>query len=750
MGFRPSVCRLASTLELGGFVRNDAGDVHIEVEGDPDGVRRFADELAGSAPPLARIDFLTTASVPPCGDDAFVIEASREDATGAGAAIPSDVAPCADCLRELHDPEDRRFRYPFVNCTSCGPRFTIVRDVPYDRARTTMDGFPLCVDCRREYEDPRDRRFHAEPNACPACGPKVTWVEDGVGDLRGREGLDAAVRALAGGRIVAVKGVGGFVLAVDATEAAGVARLRERKRRPHKPFAVMVRDLAHAERIAELDDAARAALVSPARPVVLMPARRGSPLAAGIAPGLSDVGVFLPPTPLQHLLLAEGPPYQVMTSGNVAEEPIARENGEARGKLAGIAEGFLFHDRPIHTRADDSVVRAAGAGRGGVVPIRRARGFVPEAIPMPVDGPPVLAVGAEWKSTVCVSRGGQAVVSQHVGDLDHPDAVAFFEETIEKLVRLLGVRPEAVAHDLHPDFRSTRWALASGLPAFPVQHHHAHVAACMTEHGRAERVLAVAFDGTGYGPDGTLWGGELLLADLRGFHRLAHLRPLPLAGGEAAIREPWRIALACLQDAGEEDDLLHRVDERRRRAVGRLLQAGLATVTATGAGRWFDAVAALCGLGQGNSDAISYEGQAAAELEALAAGQPAEVEPYAHSLGNGRALEIDLRPAIRGIARDLRAGASPALVSARFHETLARAAADACVIARDGGAPAVVALTGGCFQNRRLLARATDLLEARRFEVLSHRKVPPNDGGLSLGQAAVATARLAAAAAGDG
>jgi hydrogenase maturation protein HypF len=730
------VYRLACARSLAGFVRNDAGGVWIEVEGDRDEVERFPDALRRAAPPLSRIESVEVEAVAPRGERGFrVAESAGADAR---AAIPADAATCEACLRELFDPGDRRYRYAFVNCTDCGPRYTIVRDGPYDRARTTMARFTLCAACRAEYEDPSSRRFHAEPNACPACGPRLaTLPRAGAAPAVGEGALAAAVRALARGGVVAVKGLGGFFLAVDARDDAAVRRLRDRKHRPHKPFALMARDLAEAGRVAGIEEGAAGLLRSRASPIVLLPALPGRGVAPSVAPGLRELGLMLPYTPLHHLLLADGPPLLVMTSGNRSEEPIARDDAEAEARLSGVADLVLTHDREIDARADDSVLRW---GRGAARPVRRARGLVPEAIALPDAAPAVLAVGAELKDTVCLAAGGLAWLSPHVGDLSQAATYQFFEEVIAKLSRLLSLTPTAVAHDLHPDYRSTRWALESGLPRLAVQHHHAHVAACLAEHGRSGPALGVAFDGTGCGPAGELWGGEVLRFDLAGFRRLAHLRPLALPGGEAAIRAPWRIAAAALLDAGEPLDLLHRIPPVRREAVRRLLAADVASPRATGAGRWFDAVAALCGL----RDEISYEGQAAVELEAAATPGPAEPYPWSSAPDGAGADELDLRPAVRAIAADLRAGAGTPAVAARFHETLAQLAAAACRAAREAEGLGCVALSGGCFQNRLLEERVARLLEADGFEVLVHVKVPPSDGGLALGQAAIASRRLAA------
>jgi hydrogenase maturation protein HypF len=738
VGFRPAVSRLARSLGLGGFVRNEGDGVRIEIEGRADAVAGFVRELRAAAPRLARIEALETAPLPTLGELAFHIAPSAAAHGEARADIPPDLAPCADCLAELHDPADRRHRYPFINCTACGPRFTIVRDVPYDRARTTMDAFALCAACAAEYADPLDRRYHAEPNACPACGPQLAFVLGGRTCARGEAALAAAVARLDDGAIVAVKGAGGFVLAADARSAATLALLRRRKQRPHKPFAVMARDLASVAAVARLDDAAAAALVSPARPIVLLRLRAATPLGAAVAPGLGEVGFFLPPTPLQHLLLHDGPPLQVMTSGNRSDEPIAKDDADALARLDGLADAFLLHDRAIHTRADDSVLRVtAGVARL----VRRARGFVPDALALPVSAPPVLAVGAQQKGTVCLAAAGRAVLSQHLGELDELASFRFFEETIAKLTRLLGARPTAVAHDLHPDYRSTLWARASGLPCLPIQHHHAHVAACLAEHGRTGPALGVAFDGTGLGPGGELWGGELLRADLAGFTRLGHLRPLALPGGEAAVREPWRLALAALHDAGEPYvdrglEIMMEVPDGQRRRVAALLPGA---PRSTAAGRWFDAAAALCGLGH----SVSYDGQAPCELEAAAGDE--EEPPYPFALGEaaeGRPFAIDLRPTIRALAADRRDDRAVAAMAAAFHETLAQAIHAACVRARAAGAPALVALAGGCFCNRRLAERSRALLEGAGFEVLLPERVPAGDGGLSYGQAAIAAYRL--------
>ena len=759
VGFRPTVYRVARAADLAGFVRNDSAGVLIEIEGAPHAVAGFVESLRREAPPLARIDAIEVADAPLRGElDFRVTESAEPGCAGSRAKVPADTATCAACVRELFDEADRRHRYPFVNCTDCGPRYTIVRDLPYDRARTTMDVFAMCGACRAEYEDPADRRFHAEPIACPACGPQVALFERGRPVAGGDDAIARATLLLARGAIVALKGLGGYQLAVAASNEAAVERLRVRKRRPHKPFALMARDLAALEEVVVLDGPVRAALLAPARPIVLAPmagargtagnavASAAAPaVASAVAPGLRELGVMLPTTPLHHLLLAGALPLLVMTSGNLTEEPIAKDDDEAFSRLGAIADAFLVHDRVVHTRADDSVGRIVF---GRLQPVRRGRGWAPDPLPLGFDAPPVLAVGAELKNAVCLTRGDEAFLSQHIGDLGSLEARSFFEEVVGKLERLLGAAPQAVAHDLHPDYASTRWARACGLPAIAVQHHHAHVASCLVDNGAQGPAIGIAFDGTGCGPAGDAWGGEILAFDLGGFTRLGHLRPIALPGGEAAIREPWRLAVAALLDAGESIDV---VADPKRDAIRAMIEMGIASPRATGAGRWFDAVAAMVGV----RERITYEAQAAAELEALAAGGPDAPYPFMLSAtfapsepagpsasAEGAPFEIDLRPTIRAIAADLRGGASASSVASRFHSTMAEVVLASCRAARLARGLDVVALSGGCFQNVLLTERTTSRLEADGFSVLVHRAVPPNDGGIALGQAAIAAWRL--------
>ncbi len=707
VGFRPFVYRLASRHGLGGFALNDGRGVVIEVEGPGPALESFGRSLASEAPPLARVDALVRTRVSPRGEHGFRIEAST--AGPAAALIPSDVATCPDCLAELWDEADRRHRYPFINCTQCGPRFSIVRQPPYDRANTTMAGFELCDACRAEYEDPHDRRFHAEPIACPACGPSLSFEGRG-----GEAALAGAVDALRAGAIVAVKGLGGYHLACDAGDEAAVARLRDRKQREQKPLAVMSADPGA---IAEIAPAELELLSSRAHPIVLL--RRGATgaIAPSVAPGSPWLGVMLPYTPLHHLLCAGAARPLVMTSGNRSDEPIATGDDEARGRLGEIADAFLTHDREIYRRCEDSVVRAA-------FPVRRSRGLAPEPLTLPRRGAtPLVAAGAELKSTFCVLRGERAFLSPHLGDLDTPLAYDAFRSDLALYLEMLGVRPEAVAHDLHPDYLSTRWALEQDAEPIAVQHHHAHAAACLAEHGHEGPALALVFDGTGYGPDGTLWGGELLEASLEGYERLGHLEPVPLPGGEAAIREPWRMAAAYLEAAGRPVAFESWPEVRQSLAVNAPLSSGM--------GRLFDAAAALLGV----RARVTYEGQAAIELEALAGA--VEADPYPCPVGGGVIGGAGL---IAAVHDDLEAGRPREQVAAAFHEGVAAAAASACEEARTGHE--TVVLSGGSFQNLRLLASVRRRLGSLGFDVLTHRRVPPNDGGISFGQAAIAARRI--------
>jgi hydrogenase maturation protein HypF len=693
VGFRPFVYGLARRHGLGGFVLNDGSGVVIEAEGERSSLDAFAAALRADAPGLARVDTVTAEPLPPHAESEFRIEASA--ATGKTALIPADVATCNDCLRELFDPGDRRYRYPFINCTQCGPRFTIVRGVPYDRPLTTMAEFPLCGECRREYEDPLDRRFHAEPVCCPACGPRLTLP------------LEHAVALLRAGAILAVKGLGGYHLACDAGDEGAVARLRARKHREDKPFAVMTADAAS---LADVGSAEAELLRARERPIVLVRARAGAPVAPSVAPGTPWLGVMLPYTPLHHLLCADFGAPLVMTSGNVSDEPIAFDDAKACERLGRIADAFLAHNRPIHRRCEDSVVR-----RG--FPIRRSRGYVPSALPLPIPARrPLVAAGAELKSTFCVARDASAFLSPHLGDLESEEAYRAFRTDLALYLEMLDVRPEVIAHDLHPEYLATKWALEQEAELVGVQHHHAHAAACLAEHGQTEAALALVFDGTGYGTDGTLWGGELLRVDLAGFERLATLDPIPLPGGAAAIREPWRVAAIQLELADRPVPWQRWPEVRKSLSVNAPVSSGM--------GRLFDAVAAILGV----RDTVTYEGQAAVELEHLAGAT--EAAPYEWRFG-------DVGGLIRAVHDDLAAGRPRAHIAAAFHEAVAAASTAACAEAAE---PRTVVLSGGSFQNLRLLAGTRRRLEQAGFRVLAHRRVPPNDGGISYGQAAVAAA----------
>jgi hydrogenase maturation protein HypF len=740
VGFRPFVHNLATRLGLGGTVRNTARGVEIEVEGAPSAVNEFVEDLLAEAPPLAHIDDVRVEEAESRGVGTFEIGPSCDG--GDFQPVSPDVATCPECLREILDPGDRRFGYPFTNCTHCGPRFTIIRAIPYDRPNTTMADFAMCPECRAEYDDPADRRFHAQPNACAACGPRLTLV-DSTGQLVPGAPLAETRRLLAAGHIVAIKGVGGFHLACDATNDAAVHRLRERKGREAKPLAIMVPDAATAGRLCVLSDGENALLGSPAHPIVILTERPGSGLAPSIASGVGNVGLMLPYAPLHHLLFCgDGVELRalVMTSGNRSEEPIVTDNAEALTQLSSIADALLLHDRPIHVRCDDSVTRMAP---GGELPIRRSRGYAPLPVRLPFEARPILACGAELKSTVCLTRGPYAFLSPHIGDLGNPETTVSYRDTVERMARLFRIRPEAVAHDLHPDYLSRRFAEALELdaPRVAVQHHHAHVAACMAEHGLAGPVIGVTFDGTGYGTDGAVWGGEFLVADYAGFERVGHLGYVPMPGGARAVREPFRMALAhLLRAAGDWDprcNAVRHATEAERRMIRWQIEQEVNTPLTSSVGRLFDAVASLLGV----RHRARYEGHAAMELEALA-DSTADAAPYSLEITSGPPLIIEPGSVITAIADDVATGVPTPLVAARFHATVAQAVVRVCERVRASTALGRVVLSGGVFQNVTLLAAARRGLAASGFEVFSHHLVPPNDGGIALGQAMVAHARL--------
>jgi hydrogenase maturation protein HypF len=738
VGFRPYVHRLAGELGLAGHVRNDARGVVLEVEGDAAAVEAFLARLPAEAPALASVERVEReAALAPTGATTFAILASANGGEPLALVSP-DSATCEDCLRELFDPGDRRHRYPFLTCTNCGPRFTIVRGVPYDRPATTMAAFAMCARCRAEYEDPADRRFHAQPNACPDCGPALR-----LGDATGEGALAAGVAALRGGLVVAVKGLGGYHLACRADDEGAVAALRARKQRDEKPFALMAPDLGAARALVDLAPPEEALLTGRERPIVLAPRRPGARVAASAAPGCTDLGVMLPYTPLHHLLLADVGTTLVMTSGNRSDEPIAYRDEDAAERLRGIADRILAHDRPVHVRTDDSVVRARRAGAPLI--LRRSRGHVPDSVPLPVDAPPLLACGAELKSTFTVAKGRRAWVSHHIGDLQNVETLTAFTEGIAHFRALFAVDPALVAHDLHPDYLSTRYALErDGVHLVAVQHHHAHLAACLAEHGERGPAVGAIFDGTGLGTDGAVWGGELLVGDLRGFERAGHLWPVRLPGGDQAVRAPWRMACSWLLEAtGPEPPipapLAGAVGPASWRAVTALAQSATLAPLTTSMGRLFDAVAALCGL----RATVSFEGQAAMALEAAAAAAWPATRAYPLPVLGGETLRLDARPAVRAAAADVAGGAAPEEVAARLHAAVARATASACErLARRHGLD-TVALAGGVFQNRLLLDDTEHRLAAAGLRVLVPRRLPPNDGAISYGQAAVAAASMA-------
>jgi hydrogenase maturation protein HypF len=742
VGFRPFVHRAATARGLAGSVRNDGQGVVIDVQGADSDVEAFVAALRNEAPPAARVLGVDVEPVPLGALPGFCIAASE---TGAGATrpcLPADLAPCAECLRELADPADRRHGYPFVNCTQCGPRYSIVQGLPYDRERTTMRGFALCGACAAEYHDASDRRYHAEPIACPRCGPRLRLVAPS-GAVRARDdaALAGAVRAIAEGAVVAIKGVGGYQLVCSATRESTVATLRARKHRPDKPFAVLFASVDQVREHGVVSANDERLLWSREAPIVLVPRREGgsrTPLAVGVARSTGWLGAMLPASPLHRLLVdGQGEPV-VCTSGNRAEEPICHDDAEALARLADLADVFLTHDRPIARPVDDSVARASPAG--GVEVLRRARGWAPIASKREAVEPTVVAVGAHLKSTVAVASGTEVVVSQHLGDLGSPEARALLERTVHDLTTLLGATPQVVACDLHPDYASTLYAeqlaLDLGARLERVQHHHAHVAACLAEHGVQEPVLGLAWDGAGLGLDGDLWGGEALVVEGAMARRIAHLRPFRLPGGERAAREPRRSALGILSELGAEvGDGWSRDHFSREElpVLAKLVATATHAPRTTSVGRLFDAVAALAGL----RDRSTFEGQAPMELEMAAEDVPVR-EAYAIPVRTGgQPWVVDWEPLVRSVLLDRARGEPLSRVSGRFHAGLAAAAVE---VARLADVPRVV-LSGGCFQNRRLATDVRASLERAGFDVLSPSAYPPNDGGISLGQAWVATQR---------
>jgi hydrogenase maturation protein HypF len=757
VGFRPYVYRLATGRRLSGTIRNTPAGVTIEIQGPLETVQDFVERLPAEAPPLARITSVAVLDVPcddlPCnGDQDFRIVHSHEGEE-VRTLISPDVATCSDCLREMFDPNDRRYRYPFINCTNCGPRFTIIRDIPYDRPSTSMAMFSMCPACLAEYENPLDRRFHAQPNACWECGPRVELWDKFGKRIECRDPIAEAVSRLHAGLVVAVKGLGGFHLAVDATNPAAVALLRQRKRRVEKPFAVMVPNLSAAQEICEMDAAARTVLQSMQRPIVLLPKKKPSTIPDEVAPFNHYLGIFLPYTPLHYLLLAEGGfKALVMTSGNLSEEPIAIDNLEAVHRLNSLADCLLVHNRDILLRCDDSVVRVAG---GITRQLRRSRGFVPVPVFLKDDQPPVLAVGGELKNTICLTKGKHAFLSQHVGDLENVESYTFFHEAIEHLERILEIRPEIVAYDLHPDYFSTRWALQqTGAALIGVQHHHAHIASCMAENHLEGRVIGFALDGTGYGADGNIWGGEALIAGYEEYERAAHFEYVPLPGGAAAIHEPWRMAVSYLTHHFGRDflkldllkldiPLVRQLNRPKVDLLLRMIEQGVNSPLTSSCGRLFDAVAALVGIRQ----QINYEAQAAIELEmAIAASEMASSEEdiaYPIKLAPDLAPEddhwiISTRPLFEALLDDLGRSVPVATISRRFHNGVVEGFVELAKLLRSKSTLNRVCLSGGTFHNVYLSERLEARLSEAGFEVFTQKEVPSGDGGLSLGQALVA------------
>jgi len=753
VGFRPFVWRLARDLRLGGLVGNSAHGAFIEVEGRGADLEQFARRLKRDLPPLARITCLSARDIPSQSEHEFRIVSSTHD-ENQDAEVTPDSATCEDCLAELFDPQNRRYHYPFINCTNCGPRYSIIQAVPYDRSRTTMSRFRMCPACQAEYDDPTDRRLHAQPNACSACGPRLRLV-DRDGQEREQRAIEAAAAQLRGGAIVAIKGIGGFHLACRADDDAVVARLRRRKARDAKPLALMVRSLQDAREVVEVDEVAAEELTGITRPIVLVPKRSTAGISEHVAPRSAAFGIMLPYTPMHHLLLAENVGPLVMTSANPSEEPLCCGNDEAQRRLADIADAFLLHDRDIERRVDDSVVAIVGASDSAsglsarALPIRRARGHAPAPVALGEPAAlPILAVGGELKSSICLVSGINAFLSEHLGELSNPSAYRNFVDTIARFKDLLRIEPRIVAHDLHPDYAATRYAQDLGLACEPVQHHHAHIVACMADNTLRGRVIGLACDGTGYGADGAIWGCEVLVCDEADYRRAAHLRNFPLLGGDAAARETWRPALGLLHEAygpdlGEAASFaLHGVVPEAVGFAHRRLESKRGVPQTSSLGRLFDGVACLLDVCRVNR----YEAEAAATLEALALQGPA-VEPLAYGLIEpqtvGQApMMLDPRPLIRELVAGIKAGRAAAELARAFHETVAVMLVRAAHrVAEQTGLERVV-LSGGCFANRLLLERVADRLGAVGCEVFIHQQVPTTDGGVALGQAVIATARL--------
>jgi hydrogenase maturation protein HypF len=760
VGFRPFVYGLAIKHNLKGWVYNTSEDVRIEVEGAAEAIRQFERELQTKAPPLAHIENITVEYHLPRGYENFEIRKSRAQ-EGKYQLISPDVATCQACLDELLDPEDRRYRYPFTNCTNCGPRFTIIEDMPYDRPKTTMRYFQMCSECQAEYDDPLDRRFHAQPNACPKCGPQVELVDNQGNLVTDSNPIAVASQFLKEGKIVAVKGLGGFLLACDATNEAVVRTLRQRKKRPSKPLAIMVATLEEAKKHCYVSSEDEKLLTSPQSPIVLMRWRKNSSVSREVAPNLQFLGVMLPYTPLHHILLRDTRLPLVMTSGNLSEEPIARDNDEALRRLSGIADYFLIHNRDIYSRYDDSV---AIVERGTSQLVRRARSYAPYPIRLPFKTRQVLGCGAEEKNTFCLTKDNYVFLSQHIGDMENMETLEHFDNTISLYKRLFHIEPEVVAHDLHPDYLATKYARElgeSGMKLVPIQHHHAHIASCMADNELESPVIGVAFDGTGMGADGNIWGGEFLVADYRNFRRLGHLEYLPLPGGAAAIKKPYRTAIGYILTLLGENTLkaviareakqsqlasIEQVSEVEIEVVKRQIERKINSPLTSSVGRLFDAISALLGI----RGEIDYEGQAAVELEMAAyssviarsvsdktISHAQESYPY-HIVEDEGIRIVRLSDLLSAVIEDSHQGISKGRISVKFHNTVARMTNEMCHLIADETGVNQVVLSGGVFQNRLLLRKTVKFLESSGFQVFTHRQVPCNDGGISLGQAVIA------------
>jgi hydrogenase maturation protein HypF len=744
VGFRPFVFQLANRHGLNGWVCNTSEDVKIEVQGDNFVLEKFVSELKQKAPPLARIENISVTYHPPAGYTRFEIRHSVAE-EGKYQLVSPDIATCQPCLNEILTPGDRRYHYPFTNCTNCGPRFTIIEDIPYDRPKTTMRLFTMCSDCQEEYDNPLDRRFHAQPNACPKCGPSLELLDAKGHHIDTADVIETASELLKKGKIVAVKGLGGFLLACDATSQKAVQLLRRRKMRPFKPLAVMVANIDEARKYCHVSEPEEELLTSPQSPIVLMPWKPGTGLCQSIAPNLKYLGVMLPYTPMHHLLLRESGLPLVMTSGNISEEPICKDNDEAVRRLSGIADYFLIHNRDIYARYDDSVTIVE---RGNVQLTRRARGYAPFPVHLTFNARQVLSCGAEEKNTFCLTKDNYAFISQHIGDMENMETMEHFENTLTLYKKLFRIEPEIIAYDLHPEYLSTKYALELGsrcgnLKLVVVQHHHAHIVSCMADNKLDTPVIGVALDGTGYGSDGRIWGGEFMVADYKGFKRLGHLEYLPLPGGAAAIKRPYRTTIGYLVKLLGQDsqnlklDFLKQIDNVERELINQQLQADLNSPLNSSMGRLFDAVSALINI----RGEIDYEGQAAIELEMAAYESVDEVDdksyPYSITESDGMNI-IQLKELFSAIIEDLYQKASKSCISAKFHNTVAHIIFDMCrLIGNDSGINRV-ALSGGVFQNRLLFRKVVPLLQSSGFTVFVHNQIPCNDGGISLGQAVIA------------